>query len=552
MFVPVAWVSYKEETPARGYWDQALIEDLLTESLWGFFPQVTLRHQEGLGGLDGDGAIVVLPARAQADCLPKLNEDLSALQWVLLVLTGDEESVFPFEEISHPRLRVWVMSARPQRHRGARFLGSGYQPVFRSLRGRPVPARTKDWFFAGQVTHQRREMCVEELLGLSEPGNLVRTPGFTQGLAPEDYLDAMCSAVVAPCPSGPETPDTFRLYEALEAGCVPLADTRTPKEDFGQNFWDLYFGEEVPFPVITDTSDIPDQIRSVVVEEGLAKRNQVFAWWKAQKRKLAMNLISDLSSLGAPLVNEDPRDLITVLVPSSPIPSHPDTGMLEETLGTIRAHLPRSEVLILLDGVREEQSESQEAYERYKEQVIWKSHHEWRNVLPVVFPEHLHQNGTAMEALNRWVRTPLVLYVEHDAPLTPDCPIDWAGAVGAIQSGAADVIRFHHEALVLPDHEHLMIGEVQAVNGVPLRRTAQWSQRPHLASAAFYERMLSTYFSPSAKTMIEDVMHGRLQSICEVEGWDRFKLWMYHPEGNLKRSYHLDGRESDPKFDMIF
>jgi hypothetical protein len=26
------------------------------------------------------------------------------------------------------------------------------------------------------------------------------------------------------------------------------------------------------------------------------------------------------------------------------------------------------------------------------------------------------------------------------------------------------------------------------------------------------------------------------------------KLWIYHPEGNIKRSYHLDGREGGRKF----
>ena len=31
-----------------------------------------------------------------------------------------------------------------------------------------------------------------------------------------------------PCPSGPATPDSFRLWEALEAGCVPIADGYAP------------------------------------------------------------------------------------------------------------------------------------------------------------------------------------------------------------------------------------------------------------------------------------------------------------------------------------
>ena len=30
---------------------------------------------------------------------------------------------------------------------------------------------------------------------------------------------------------------------------------------------------------------------------------------------------------------------------------------------------------------------------------------------------------------------------------------------------------------------------------------------------------------------------------------DRNRLAIYHPEGNIKRSYHLDGRRGGPKFD---
>ena len=38
----------------------------------------------------------------------------------------------------------------------------------------------------------------------------------------------MTAARSPQCPSGYATPDSFRLYEALEAGCVPLADMTAP------------------------------------------------------------------------------------------------------------------------------------------------------------------------------------------------------------------------------------------------------------------------------------------------------------------------------------
>jgi hypothetical protein len=81
--------------------------------------------------------------------------------------------------------------------------------------------------------------------------------------------------------------------------------------------------------------------------------------------------------------------------------------------------------------------------------------------------------------------------------------------------------------------------------GGPLRRTRQWSQRPHLAGAGYYADMLQSEFSPQARCFIEDRMHSIASSHPE-----RHRLAIYHPEtGNVKRSYHLDGRQGDPKFD---
>jgi hypothetical protein len=90
------------------------------------------------------------------------------------------------------------------------------------------------------------------------------------------------------------------------------------------------------------------------------------------------------------------------------------------------------------------------------------------------------------------------------------------------------------------------------VEGQPLLRTAQWSQRPHLASTEFYRNVLSRYFGTEARTMIEDVMHGVVDHAWRTDreqGWERFRLWLYAPPGDVKRSTHLDGRAGESKFE---
>ena len=140
------------------------------------------------------------------------------------------------------------------------------------------------------------------------------------------------------------------------------------------------------------------------------------------------------------------------------------------------------------------------------------------------------------------VRSPLVLFVEHDTPLTGE--VDWPGCARAVLSGAVNLVRFHHEASVLEPHKHLMVDEVpRVVEGVPLLRTVQWSQRPHLAATGSYRNWLEAGWWRESDGMIEDRMHGVVENDwLQHRDAGRFRLSMCAPEGDIKRSTHLDGR----------
>ncbi len=244
-------------------------------------------------------------------------------------------------------------------------------------------------------------------------------------------------------------------------------------------------------------------------------------------------------------------DLITVLVPTSPIPSHPSTAIIDETLDSIdAAGLDACEVLVMADGVRPEQADRAADYAEYLRRLSWSLAHERANVVPLVFPEHRHQAAMTRVALEQ-VRTPLILFAEHDTPLVGEIP--WESMAGAILTAPCkvDVIRLHHESVVLRVHRYLMAGKIEDVRGVPLWRTAQWSNRPHLASTGWYRAMLGRHFPPECRTFIEDKYYGVIATPwVERQEWgNEAKLWLYHPEGNIKRSTHLDGREDQPKWD---
>lgn len=229
---------------------------------------------------------------------------------------------------------------------------------------------------------------------------------------------------------------------------------------------------------------------------------------------------------------------ITVVIPTSVIPSHPSTDIIEETINTIRVHLPDNEIIIQVDGLRDERLDWKDRYDEFKNRLLWKSLHEWTNVLPIIFDEHLHQTDMMRRTINL-IKTPALLYVESDTPLTPDLPIDWQSCLDMLDSQKAYTIRFHFESVIPEPHLHLMLDEEDG-----FLKTLQWSQRPHLSLVSYYRSVVLP--NVPEKTFIEDTFHGYVQD----RAWDKSRLWIYYPnEGNnIKRSYHLDGRAGTRKF----
>lgn len=535
-------------------WDQAMVDAVLTGRSWptGYefehhihirMGEYTDSNRPEMSELTG-GAVVVIPARHHVDDVDAVNTLLAPLPWCLVVLTSDEERVFPVEKLDHPNMAIWVQTPAVE-DRPDWVFPVGWPPHLPALL-RDIDYPDRDgWFFAGQVNNSRRKRCVEVLRELDN-GRRVETPGFTQGLPHDEYAAGLTHAKVVPCPSGPETVDTFRVAEALEAGCIPVVDTQTPTENQA-GYWTQVFGRE--FPQVGEWSEFP-ALYETLVAGWPANANRMFAWWQGWKRQLALRLRDTVRHLSG----VDPHlGAVTVLIPTSPIAAHPDTSIIETTVASVRYWLPDAEILIMCDGVRPEQEHYRDRYERYLNRLLWLSGTKWDRVLPVVHDEHLHQVGLTRQALDM-VETPLVLFVEHDTPLVTDCPIDWPALTAAGLSGECDVIRLHHEALVLPDHEHLMLDtEPRDVHGAPLLRTVQWSQRPHLANTGFYRRILREDFTEAHVGMVEDVMHSVVETAWRdfgAAGWHRYRLWMYSPPGgnNIKRSYTLDGRGEDPKW----
>lgn len=245
----------------------------------------------------------------------------------------------------------------------------------------------------------------------------------------------------------------------------------------------------------------------------------------------------------------DLSELVTVLVTTSPCASDPGVQTLATTLESVLTHAVGGCRWVLgADGVRPQHRDLRDAYDE-KITTIRDIHAVWQ------LPQWGHQANVLRGILGE-VTTPLILFLEHDTPLLPE-PIDWQGCAETILSGELDSIRFHYHPAMRDDQKHLTIDpDPRPDRRIPYLRTAQWSQRPHLARADWYREIMATYFGRSSRCFVEDVMAPVVANAFARDGmlgWSRFRLAIYaDPEPTMQRSTHLDARAGADKLGQVF
>jgi hypothetical protein len=249
---------------------------------------------------------------------------------------------------------------------------------------------------------------------------------------------------------------------------------------------------------------------------------------------------------------------VTIIIPTSYIPSHPSIKVIETTIKNTRFHFPDSEIILQIDGIRIEQAEYKKDYDEHKNRVLWKCLHEWQNVLPIIFDEHSHQSTMMKKTINL-VQTPLILYIEGDLPLRTDRNIDWNKCLDMFEYNKANTIRFYLREELPQEHIHMMCGQEDI-----FMKTVQWSQNPHLSFTKYYKDIILSNIGD--RNYIEDEFYGKAQVDCEylpgeqpvieepyvfkIRNWEAHKMFIYYPDNgqNMSRVLHLDGRQSTRKF----
>lgn len=223
----------------RGRWDHGMYMDVIERH-----PDVFQQWNEGNPPEGVESAIVIVAGRPS---VTPLRRFLSTLKSGVVILTSEEDSYFDWKVAIPDRLEIWTQ-----------YYSQAFKEGIKTRLLLGPPSRLKDykinldlprkytWSFVGQVQNPFRQECVEALSQLSD--GFLRVAEMFGGNGPsgmeyQEYLDIMCQSKYVICPSGSMSVDSFRLYEAIECGAIPITDMRCPREKDmeGYNWWnDVY------------------------------------------------------------------------------------------------------------------------------------------------------------------------------------------------------------------------------------------------------------------------------------------------------------------------
>lgn len=154
----------------------------------------------------------------------------------------------------------------------------------------PACARRYVWSFAGETGRASRPEMVAALSGIG-PNLCHATDQGAPPLSPEQYRALMLDSIFAPSPMGRINLECFRVYEALELGCIPIVEKRLTL-DYFQNL----LGSN-PLLTVSNWSEARGRVETLLGDPARldALQEEILSWWHGKKQSLKAQIAGMLS-----------------------------------------------------------------------------------------------------------------------------------------------------------------------------------------------------------------------------------------------------------------
>lgn len=255
--------------------------------------------------------------------------------------------------------------------------------------------------------------------------------------------------------------------------------------------------------------------------------------------------LEDITLDGITYDDETVSKLITVIISTSPIKSHPDTKHIYEaqkSLFQIPA-LAKCKKIITFDGIRRKCMVYTERYNLYKDCMLQLTQTDpyFANTQLVFCPRWGHLSGTIKEAM-KYVDTPFVFIHQHDLVILKEFDLN---KVIATMIANPNVKYVHFWKGINGDGDPWNGPVDEVVDGehfVPLCRSFGWTDQTHVASADYYR----SFILPKCnKVCMEWVIMKKIKKDIAEKGMDEghrpYGTYLYGTLEDGHYIYHSDG-----------
>lgn len=260
----------------RGNWDHGLLM-----SIFERHPDKFDQYNES-EIVNADRAIIIVAGNPD---YAHLRDYLSDFKSGIVIFTSDEEARWDIPAIVPPHLEVWSQYYKPGMDVKERLL-MGYPSRLKDYKINLTQEKKYLWSFVGQVQNPFRQQCVDTLKKM--PDGFLRTTDLFGGVCEkaieyQEYLDICAQSKYVICPSGSFTAESFRLYEAMECGAIPIVDARSPVNSKDFNYWN----EVYPKHKLITVNYWDEKALSAILN--IPNDNN---WWHQYKKELEEKLIA--------------------------------------------------------------------------------------------------------------------------------------------------------------------------------------------------------------------------------------------------------------------
>ena len=200
---------------------------------------------------------------------------------IFLLHLGDESGEYDLSTVYENCNHIWrtFCSNKYFENNKVKCIPIGYKS---GVSNKQTNNRKYKWAFTGTPHKSSRHDLLFQFSGI-EPFFCHKTKKFDQKtISADDMSEVLSSTEFIPCPNGFFHPETYRVYEALECGCIPIVEK-------AYKYYDRLFPTN-PFLKVDMWAEAKPIIKGWGNDQIKLKRDECRIWWSNLKNELQKSI----------------------------------------------------------------------------------------------------------------------------------------------------------------------------------------------------------------------------------------------------------------------